>query len=65
MVYNAPMTKAEAKRFFGSYNKIAQILELHRSSVGRWGRMVPAKHRHALLTAAAMRGMERSLGGKS
>lgn len=38
------MTTAEARRAFGNNNQIAKFLGINRSSVGRWGRMVPKAH---------------------
>jgi len=38
------MTKAAAKRKFGSYYRIAQVVGRNRSVVGRWGKYVPEQH---------------------
>jgi hypothetical protein len=45
MVQNmTKLTKAAAKRKFGSYYHIAKVLGLTPSSVGRWERFVPDKY---------------------
>lgn len=45
------MTTAEARRLIGNNYRIAQVLGIHRSTVGRWGRMVPKLYRETLQVA--------------
>ncbi len=45
------MTKREALKMFGSYYRIAQVLGIHRSNIGRWKRGVPKKSEKELLSA--------------
>jgi DNA-binding transcriptional regulator YdaS (Cro superfamily) len=42
------MTKREALKMFGSYYRIAQVLGIHRSNIGRWKRGVPKKRAEQL-----------------
>lgn len=48
------MTTAEARRLFGSNYAIAKIVNVNRSTVGRWGRMVPEAFRPVLEERAAV-----------
>lgn len=48
------MTKAAAKRKHGSLYRIAQVLGVNRSTVGRWGRNVPARYVQQLLDTAGV-----------
>ena len=38
------MKTADAIDHFGNKNKLAKVLGLHRSTVGRWGEIVPINH---------------------
>jgi hypothetical protein len=51
----AQITVAEARRKFGSNYHIARLVGVHKSTVGRWGRMVPKEHAPKLVELPAAR----------
>jgi hypothetical protein len=55
------LTVSAAKHKFGSLYHVAKLLNLNRSSIGRWGRYVPDKYAQALHALPAQK-LER--GGK-